>query len=500
MDTLMLIKSADPAHRATLRPSKAMLATAVLLAAALTVPLAPASAQRGQVPTAREEGQAGRNRHQRPEGVRRGERSDAQRRQPAADPAPRRERRQPERATERGEQRRDNRAEQRQDLQERRRDARQHQRTERAEKRESRREQREQRRDERIEQRRDAGQEQPEDRREQRNERRDARQDEREERREERRDDRRQAGPADARDRSISEIRGARTTRRDTGGREVIIERGNRRIVRENNHAFIQHDEGERFRRLDRSRVDRRQGDKGRDIVTVERPNGVRIISVYDRNGHLIERRRRRNGRETVLIDNKQFWAGVAAGAAIGALTVTLGEPLVRIPRRRYIVEYGSASEDDLSDALSAEPVETFNRGYALEQIRYSHDLRQRLRRIDLTEIKFESGSWEIGPDQTRKLDRLARVMKRILDRNPDEIFLIEGHTDAVGSDVDNLSLSDRRAESVAVVLTDEYAIPPENLVTQGYGEQYLAVNTEGDEPRNRRVAVRRITPLLASR
>ena len=35
---------------------------------------------------------------------------------------------------------------------------------------------------------------------------------------------------------------------------------------------------------------------------------------------------------------------------------------------------------------------------------------------------------------------------------NPDEVFLVEGHTDAVGTEEDNLSLSDRRAEAVAAL------------------------------------------------
>ena len=76
-------------------------------------------------------------------------------------------------------------------------------------------------------------------------------------------------------------------------------------------------------------------------------------------------------------------------------------------------------------------------------------------------------------------------------------MFLIEGHTDAVGSDVDNLSLSDRRAESVAIALTQQFGVPAENLATQGYGKQYLKIPTEGPERVNRRVTVRRITPLL---
>ena len=66
------------------------------------------------------------------------------------------------------------------------------------------------------------------------------------------------------------------------------------------------------------------------------------------------------------------------------------------------------------------------------------------------------------------------------------------------GADEDNLSLSDRRAESVAVALTQQFGVPAENLTTQGYGEQYLKVPTQGPEQQNRRVTLRRITPLLA--
>ena len=84
-----------------------------------------------------------------------------------------------------------------------------------------------------------------------------------------------------------------------------------------------------------------------------------------------------------------------------------------------------------------------------------------------------------------------------MVQRNPNEVFLVEGHTDAVGNDVDNLSLSDRRAESVAVILSQNFQVPPENLTTQGYGAQQLKVQTPGPSRENRRVTIRRITPLL---
>ena len=136
-------------------------------------------------------------------------------------------------------------------------------------------------------------------------------------------------------------------------------------------------------------------------------------------------------------------------------------------------------------------------RPYSLDEIRYNVALRDRMRRVDIDSITFESGSWEVTPEQQPKLQAVAEAIQRVLQRNPDEVFMIEGHTDAVGNDVDNLSLSDRRAESVAVILTEVYQIPPENLVTQGYGEQHLKVPTEGPSRENRRVTMRRVTPLL---
>jgi outer membrane protein OmpA-like peptidoglycan-associated protein len=98
---------------------------------------------------------------------------------------------------------------------------------------------------------------------------------------------------------------------------------------------------------------------------------------------------------------------------------------------------------------------------------------------------------------QAKTLRTVADAMRKILDKDPGETFFIEGHTDAVGSDRSNLVLSDERAESVAVLLTEVYGIPAENLVTQGYGERFLKIRTQEPEEENRRVTIRRVTPLV---
>jgi outer membrane protein OmpA-like peptidoglycan-associated protein len=88
-------------------------------------------------------------------------------------------------------------------------------------------------------------------------------------------------------------------------------------------------------------------------------------------------------------------------------------------------------------------------------------------------------------------------VMQNLLAENPREVFLVMGHTDATGKAAMNLALSDRRAESVALALTEYFDIPPENMVVQGYGETELLIDTLENEPRNRRVEVKVITPLM---
>jgi outer membrane protein OmpA-like peptidoglycan-associated protein len=303
--------------------------------------------------------------------------------------------------------------------------------------------------------------------------------------------------------RRFDDVQKGRRERVEEGGRRVIQEPGNRIIVKQNDRAVIRHDEAERFKRRPDARTERRPD--GVVSTVYARPDGTRVVTDVDANGRLIRRYRRGpDGREHNIIDNRRFWRnvaiGVGVGAAVGVAIVALAPPRITLPREKYAVDYERASDDDLYETLDAPPVEDLERSYSLEEVRDNYPLRQRLRHIELVNINFELGAWELSPEQYPKLERLARAMLRILRRNPDEVFLIEGHTDAVGTDVDNLSLSDRRASAVAEVLTETFGVPPENLVTQGYGEQFPKVNTLAAEPLNRRVDVRRITPLMSER
>jgi outer membrane protein OmpA-like peptidoglycan-associated protein len=312
------------------------------------------------------------------------------------------------------------------------------------------------------------------------------------------------AGPAAQK---LQDLQKNRTEHTEAGGKRTVIEEpDNRVIVKQDNRVIIRHDESVRLASKASNVHSERRSDGTTETVIV-RPGGIQIYNVVDDGGRLVRRYRRdEGGHEINIIDNRRFYRDLGTGLAIAVgvglaaevIALNLPPPEVDIRPEKYIVDYDRASDEDLDEALGAPPIEHLERGYSLEEIRFNHELRDRMRRIDLDAINFEFGAWDVAPDQYPMLERIARAINRTIDRNPGEVFTIEGYTDAVGSDVDNLSLSDRRAQSVAEVLTDDFGVPPENLVTQGYGKEYLKIPTDGPERANRRVAIRRITPLLS--
>lgn len=281
--------------------------------------------------------------------------------------------------------------------------------------------------------------------------------------------------------------------RRETveGGRTVYTE-PDRIIIRDpGGQAYVRGNDLYRFRYGARDiRTDTVGGDT-RTIVV--RPDGSEIVTVVGQDGRLLRRiRRDPRGQEIIIIDNTY-----RDPRAVGGFYVDVPPPVVNIPYDRYIVDAEEASPDVIYQTMVAPPVQRIDRRYSLDEIRYSPNVRMQMPSIDVNTINFETGSWTIPPDQAARLQVIADGLNQAIQRNPREVFLIEGHTDAVGNDVDNLSLSDRRAQAAAELLTQQFGVPAENLTSQGYGEQYLKEQTDGPSRINRRVTVRRITPLL---
>ncbi|MCW5706225.1 OmpA family protein [Shinella sp.] len=296
-------------------------------------------------------------------------------------------------------------------------------------------------------------------------------------------------------DRERGERRDRRPRYEDRDGWRVQREVDDRFVINFGDRIIVRSDDG---RRLSRRATETYYEDlpNGRVREVIERPNGDRVVTIRNRYGEIIQRSRiDRRGREYVMfyapeIDRDSRPTFVDPGERLPPMRLT-------IPVDEYIVDTSAEDSIDYRDFLGRPPVEPVERVYSLDEVKYSARIRDKVRRIDLDTITFATGSAEISMNQASTLRRVAEAMNEILDKDPGETFLIEGHTDAVGSDESNLVLSDERAEAVANVLTDVYEIPPENLATQGYGERFLKIDTDAAEQLNRRVTIRRVTPLV---
>jgi len=175
------------------------------------------------------------------------------------------------------------------------------------------------------------------------------------------------------------------------------------------------------------------------------------------------------------------------------------GEP--QAPNSIFAAE---VDDEEMWDQLTAAPLEPLPRRYSRHQVVEEPDfvmnleeVREAMPSIELDTITFGFNEAFVREEEIFDLDRIARMIESVVAAHPDEIFMIEGHTDAVGSDGYNLRLSRQRALAVKAALTRYYLIPPESLATVGLGERYLKIWTPEAEEENRRVTVRRVTPLV---
>jgi len=279
----------------------------------------------------------------------------------------------------------------------------------------------------------------------------------------------------------------AEVVAKDDSGFRIIFQLGNQLILQNQDRPRLNQNASDRY--VERLR-------NGRTRETIERPDGSSIVTIYNRNGEILRRSRfEPDGTEWVLVyvpeereDDLLQWRD--PGEDLPPLRLN-------IPAREYILDAEEAEEEQVIQFLDQPPVEQVRRFYSIDEVKRSARIRDMVRRLEIGGLTFDSGKATLGPDQIGGLNKVANAMLELLDENPAETFLIEGHTDAVGSAISNLELSDRRAETVAYILTEAFGIPPENLATQGYGERYLKIRTQADERRNRRVTIKRITPLV---
>ncbi len=108
---------------------------------------------------------------------------------------------------------------------------------------------------------------------------------------------------------------------------------------------------------------------------------------------------------------------------------------------------------------------------------------------IRLIGLSFSSGSARIGVGNYQLLDKVIEVLKLY----PGSRVIVEGHTDAFGSDNSNLILSKERADAVRFFLINSANLDESKIEALGFGETRPFANNDTPQGRalNRRIDVK---------
>ncbi len=152
--------------------------------------------------------------------------------------------------------------------------------------------------------------------------------------------------------------------------------------------------------------------------------------------------------------------AGVLAGGVMGGAAGA------------YIGHYMDEQAEELEADLEGAEVERVGEG-----IQVTFD----------SGILFEVNQSELQPEAKANIEKLAAVLKKYDDTN----ILVQGHTDSDGSETYNQTLSEKRAEAVALYLISQN-VTRSRMTVEGLGESKPATLNDSPEGKaqNRRVEV----------
>ncbi len=188
-------------------------------------------------------------------------------------------------------------------------------------------------------------------------------------------------------------------------------------------------------------------------------------------------------------VDAKLLWFDLSSNMNAGSLTSDpeTGNYIITLPNGRnysYFAEHpGYYSVSNNIDLVSQSDFSELTVDIIMQSLQ---SLQNTL--IVLNNIYFDFDKSDLKPES---FTELGRVVKFLTD-NPNVKIEIAAHTDSKGSEDYNLSLSQKRAESVVSYLSSK-GIDPSRLIAKGYGEAVPIGdnNTEEGMAKNRRVEMK---------
>jgi len=178
--------------------------------------------------------------------------------------------------------------------------------------------------------------------------------------------------------------------------------------------------------------------------------------------------------------------ANTARSEADAAVTAAQSE-LDRIEAERLELQASVTALDEQAETLAQEKADLSDRLHgALSQVADTKDSARGMI-VSLPDILFDSNEATLKSDAQVVIAKLAGILLILPELN----LRVEGHTDSTGDAGYNLTLSERRANSVRDFLAEQ-GIGAERMVAVGYGLTRPAADNSSREGRakNRRVEI----------
>lgn len=138
-------------------------------------------------------------------------------------------------------------------------------------------------------------------------------------------------------------------------------------------------------------------------------------------------------------------------------------------------------TKDQYISALKPKPK------YKVRGVRFNNQPEPEQQSLALS-VNFEYNSADLTQDALAQLNPLGQAL------NSEELapysFVIDGHTDALGTEEYNLELSQQRALAVGNYLYANFGVDAARLVLNGKGEYELYDTAAPESPINRRVQI----------
>ena len=180
----------------------------------------------------------------------------------------------------------------------------------------------------------------------------------------------------------------------------------------------------------------------------------------------------------------KVIYLGAATVVSVSALLLSAESAIAAVDCDRLHTGNRIPTEQELIDCLSPE---SRTRGLRVVPEGATETTAQQPPAVSL-EINFEFGSSTLTNDAKRQLHTLGQALnsRSLLD----DKFLIEGHTDSVGSAEYNQRLSEKRARTVKYYLVHSVGVDSNRLAAVGRGENQLLDQHHPSGSVNRRVQI----------